>query len=81
MEEVFIFARVGRGGISSKSEHYTPTLTHTVLSHFIPTDSGCADGTTEGLQDELHPKIAACEGAWTGHIHNSSGYVTSVFMH
>ena len=75
MEQVFIFARVGCGGISSKLERYTATLTDTVSSHFMLTDSGCADGTTEGLQDELHPKIAACEGAWTGHIHNSSGYV------
>ncbi len=36
------------------------------------TDSGCADGTTDGLQDDLHPKIAACDGAWEGHVDNSS---------
>ena len=34
--------------------------------------SGCADGSTEDFQDKRHPKIAACEGAWMGHIENAT---------
>lgn len=36
------------------------------------TDSGCRDGTTEALQDKLHPKMAACRGSWAGHVTNST---------
>lgn len=34
--------------------------------------SGCADGTTEGFQNDRHPNIAACDGHWQGHVQNSS---------
>ena len=38
---------------------------------FIPSEgSGCADGSSEGL--EHHGKVAACEGEWAGHVQNSS---------
>src|SRR6266404_396983 len=34
-------------------------------------ESGCADGTREGLTDfQLYPNIAACAGTWTGHVSN-----------
>ncbi|XP_014671248.1 PREDICTED: neurogenic locus notch homolog protein 1-like [Priapulus caudatus] len=33
-------------------------------------DAGCADGTSEGL--EQHKYLAACSGSWVGHVHNSS---------
>ncbi len=39
---------------------------------WLVSDSGCWDGTTEGLQDDRHPKLAACSGAWVGHIENAT---------
>ena len=34
--------------------------------------SGCADGSTEGLQSGQHDRVAACDGQWSGHVENSS---------
>jgi len=35
-------------------------------------ESGCADGSTEGLQSGGHERLAACDGPWSGHVDNSS---------
>jgi hypothetical protein len=34
--------------------------------------SACSDGSTEGLQDRRHPRLAACDGHWSGHVGNAS---------
>src|SRR6218665_1480548 len=34
--------------------------------------SGCRDGTTEAFQNDRHPKVAACQGPWSGHVENGS---------
>ena len=36
------------------------------------TESGCADGSTEGLQSGRHERLAACDGAWSGRVDNAS---------
>jgi len=50
------------------------TRTHLsrVVSTGLLTESGCADGSSEGLQSKLRQNIAACDGAWVGHVENSS---------
>jgi len=35
-------------------------------------ESGCADGSTEGLQSDRYDHLAACDGSWSGHVDNSS---------
>ena len=35
-------------------------------------ESGCADGSTEGLQSGQHDRVAACDGGWSGHVNNAS---------
>ena len=37
-----------------------------------PVESGCADGSTEGLQSGQHDRVAACDGRWSGHVDNAS---------
>lgn len=38
----------------------------------VVAESGCADGSTEGLQSGQHDRIAACDGQWSGHVDNAS---------
>ena len=56
-----------------KCGHYIQsTLSNPLFPGLFAGFSGCVDGTTEGLQDGRHPKVAACEGAWSGHVENAS---------
>jgi len=38
----------------------------------VHVESGCADGSTEGLQSRQHDRVAACDGRWSGHVDNAS---------
>ena len=47
-------------------------LSQKIINYVFPGESGCVDGTTEALQTSQHPRIAACEGGWRGHVENAS---------